>query len=189
MEPKLDLSTRILLITRKVSNNLRQWEIPPHLKPEDQIERIRQVAEGINAKCPASYGKESISDRADVICKYVTEHHKAAKWPSVAEYVTAAGQTALKETPEGEQIEGGNISFDSDAIASRRIKAGKRVGATYVNGTGMQRLIHKNMVTPEDLRRYQGAYFEQKVDAWGIDAAQQHDKQAEEKLKFINGKL
>jgi len=159
-------SQRIIQVTQEVQKLLNGYE-PPRSRADDtewQRQEIRDVAEAVNSSIPRDMTEDGIRTLFERMRRDLKKQAKTRAWPITREIVDAVADKTPKEHFRSAQI----LSFDTDAINARRINKGEAVAETYVNGSGADRLLQKNLVTMEALSIYRQSLQDSIAEVYGM---------------------
>ena len=148
----MDYSKRIGIVTAQVQKLLNGYE-PPRSRADDlswQKQEISDVADAVNSSIPKEATEENITRLFERMRRDLKKSAKTRAWPITREIVEAIKDRTPKQDFETAQV----ITFDSDAIAAKRINNGEGVAETYITGSAAARLIEKNLVTAKTLEGY-----------------------------------
>ena len=138
---------------------------------ETAMTRIRQAAEAINKRLPASCAQDGLEALCADIFQSVSEHHRGASWPDVSLFARMAeecGASASKALPKPAGVR------DSLAINFDRLRAGEALGDEWFYGRRAVELLGKG-ATERDLDAYRSSLFFNMKDVWGDEMARDHE--------------
>lgn len=159
-------SQRIIQVTQEVQKLLNGYE-PPRSRADDaewQRQEIRDVAEAVNSSIPRDMTEDGIRTLFERMRRDLKKQAKTRAWPITREIVDAVADKTPKEHFRAAQI----LSFDTDAINARRINKGEAVAETFINGSGADRLLQKNLVTMEALSIYRQSLQDSIAEVYGM---------------------
>lgn len=170
----MDYQSRMRMLTGLTNEFLRNFQRPHHLTDDLALAEIRNIAEEVNALCAASLSPDAFRKRVEDAFRELRRGYTQRQWPTVAHFVRAVEQTAVKWAKVTDQDgEGGSVYLPSEfQIAARRIKAGEAVGDTWVFGRGAVDLLNAGLVAEGDLRPYRSTLYFSAKAAGGRDYAE-----------------
>jgi hypothetical protein len=148
-----------------LQKELQSYDVPANHTPERAATEMTAMVEDINSEIVSSVNEEGLTNILRNMGKDIRKNNRTRSWPTIYNMVKAAQKCsdAYKPPILGPKT---SVAWDSDAINARRMNHGEAVADTYINGTGADRLLEKNLVTMNVIQMYRQSLEENRIETY-----------------------
>jgi hypothetical protein len=148
-----------------LQKELQSYDVPANHTPERAATEMSAMVEDINSEIVSSINEEGLQNILRNMGKDIRKNNRTRSWPTIYNMVKAAQKCsdAYKPPMLGPKK---SVAWDSDAIEARRMNRGDPVAETYINGSGADRLLEKNLVTMNVIQMYRQSLEENRIETY-----------------------
>ena len=160
----MNYEERIAIIKPWIAEMVGRFDRPNHLIHDKARAELQDMAEDLNYALPAALNKDQLDGTLERTARSIRMKQRTRTWPTIQMVVSCARESLPQDQqPRTAAIQSPSLEI-TDRINARRIKSGEPVAESCISGTGAERLIGLNLVTPQDLESYRRSIAERVND-------------------------